>query len=342
MEKRILAFIKLGDFLRKFLAGDKTEASQKLDELVDKCFHYNGWFTRENVLRALHGISIMLEEKPLRQFAKKVKEPVHPQTVAVIMAGNIPVVGFHDLLCVLLSGHKILIKLSSEDHVLIPFITGILTGLEPSFTDNIKYAEGKLENFKAVIATGSNNSARYFESYFGKYPNIIRKNRTSVAVLAGDESKEELELLGHDIFDYFGLGCRNVTKVFVPAGYKPDTLYEALFSYKYVLDNKKYANNYEYNRAIYLLNKEPFFDNNFLLIKYSSQIHSPVGVLFWEEYANEEDLLGKTTYVRDELQCLVTNRQGLANSIAIGQSQCPDIFTFADNTDTVAFLNNLA
>ncbi|HXB41184.1 MAG TPA: acyl-CoA reductase [Bacteroidia bacterium] len=341
MEKRVKAFIELGDFIREFLAGERNAKHQQLDELIDTCYQYNGWFNRENIIKALNGIALMLSENDLREFAKQVEPTENQKTVAVIMAGNIPAVGFHDFLCVLLSGNKILIKLSSDDKHLIPFFSEILIEFESSLKEQILFTEGKLEKFDAVIATGSSNSARYFEYYFGKYPYIIRKNRTSVAVLTGNETKEELALLGNDIFDYYGLGCRNVSKVFVPERYKLDTLFEGLFSFGHVIENKKYGNNYEYNRAVYLLNKEPFLDNNFLLIKRSENLHSPVGVLFYEEYTGINDLTTKIDAIKNELQCLVAGRDFPNENIVFGQAQCPDIFTFSDNINMVAFLNNL-
>ncbi len=341
MEKRLQAFIKLGDFIRAFLGGEKKGRYQQLDELIDICYQYNGWFNREYVLKALNGIALMLSESDLREFAKQVKPGKTQKTVAVIMAGNIPAVGFHDFLCVLLSGNKILMKLSSDDKHLIPFFSDLLIEFEPSFKEQLLFTEGKLEKFDAVIATGSNNSSRYFDYYFGKYPHIIRKNRTSAAVLSGKETPEELALLGNDIFDYYGLGCRNVSKVFIPKGYKLDTLFEGLFNFGNVIDNKKYANNYEYHRAIYLLNKAPFLDNNFLLIKPSKDLHSPVGVLFYEEYNDLTDLNAKLESIKNDLQCLVAGPDFTNEKTAFGQAQCPNVFTFSDNINTVAFLNNL-
>ncbi len=341
MEKRLKAFTKLGEFIRAFLKGERDTDQQKPDELIDTCYQYNGWFNRENVLRALNGLAGMLETKDLSAFAKQIEPLKVPKTVAVIMAGNIPAVGFHDLLCVLLSGHKILIKLSSDDKILLPFLVEKLCSIEPSLKEQIRYAEGKLEKFDAVIATGSDNSAQYFSHYFGKYPHIIRRNRSSVAVLSGKETPEELELIGHDIFDYFGLGCRNVSKVFVPKGYKPDTLFEGIFSFSRVIENKKYANNYEYNRAIYLLNKEPFLDNNFLLIKRSESLHSPVGVLFFEEYDSISAVNARLMTQEAEIQCIVTNIPLSVTTLPPGTAQCPSVFTFADNVNTIGFLNKL-
>src|SRR6185437_195226 len=270
MEKRVQVFLKLKDFLSDFL-GERTNSSYKakyeqLEGLIKETYSYNGWFTDEFVKKAMKSIVQLLEPTNLKKFIKEIKEHKAPKTVAVIMAGNIPAVGFHDFVCVLLSGNKILIKPSSDDKILITFFAEFLMEIEPSLKDNILFTDGRLVNFDAVIATGSNNSALYFEKYFGKYPHIIRKNRTSVAILTGNETTEELNQLGNDIFDYFGLGCRNVSKLYVPKGYNFNKFYESIFSFSEIIQNKKYANNHEYNRAIYMLNQEKFLDNNFLIL----------------------------------------------------------------------------
>lgn len=345
MEKEALAFLKLKDFLTDFLLERTnsfyTDKYQELDNLVEQCYLYNGWFTKENVLKALQGIVLLLEENKLKEFCTQIHKPKTSKTVAVIMAGNIPAVGFHDFMCVLLSGNRILIKPSSDDKFLISFFADFLKEAEPLFNERIGYAEGKLQNFDAVIATGSNNSSLYFERYFGKYPHIIRKNRTSVAVLSGKESRGELTLLGNDVFDYYGLGCRNVSKLFVPKGYKFDTLYESVFGFAEVLSNKKYANNYEYNRAIYLLNQEKFLDNNFLIIRQSESLHSPIGVLFYEEYDSLNNLTERIKSIEQELQCIVSSSPLPFKTISFGNSQLPVLNDFSDNINTLHFLNNL-
>ena len=258
------------------------------------------------------------------------------------MAGNIPAVGFHDMLCVLLSGHKILIKVSGDDPALIPFLAGMLIYYQPDLAPAIHFSEAKMKDFDAVIATGSNNSARHFEYYFGKYPHIIRKNRTSVAILNGKESTGELQELGKDVFYYYGLGCRNVSKLYVPEGYDFKVFFEAVFPFGYVSDNKKYFNNHEYHRAIYLLESIPFLDNNFLMIRESSDLHAPTSVLYYEYYTNQAQLVEKIKPLEENLQCTVSNFDvnGL-NTIAFGSTQEPGISDFADNVNTLDFLNTL-
>ena len=347
LKQREQAFVQLGLFINRHFSNQWLPKEERfhndLIKLTTISFSYNGWFTPENVSQALKGLAIMLDEKSIAEFSKTIEDPKESKTVAVIMAGNIPAVGFHDMLCVLLSGHNLLIKVSSDDPALIPFLTGMLIYFEKDFAPKINFSEGKLINFDAVIATGSDNTAKHFEYYFGKYPNIIRKNRTSIALLNGKETKEDLTKLGKDIFDYYGLGCRNVSKLFVAEGYKFDGLFEAIYEFKYVLDNKKYNNNYEYNRAIYLLDLIPFLDNNFLMIKDSTDLHAPTSVLFYETYTNEEQLVEKIKGLRENLQCIVSNFEikGI-QTIALGKSQEPSIFDFADNVNTLDFLSRLA
>lgn len=346
LKQRQHAFVQLGLFINRHFAqqhtGKEERFHQDLEKLIDTAFIYNGWFTRDNVESALKGIALMLEEGQLAEFARQVKEPAQPKTVAVIMAGNIPAVGFHDMMCVLLAGHHVLIKVSSDDHVLIPFLAGMLIYFEPGFAPMISFAGQKLEHFDAVIATGSNNSSRYFDYYFGKYPHIIRKNRTSVAVLDGRESPEALRQLGRDIFMYFGLGCRNVTKLFVPEGYRFEPFFEAIYDYRDVVNNKKYGNNYDYNRAIYLLDGAPFLDNNFLMIRENEGLHPPTATLFYEFYSNQDQLVEKISTLKNDLQCLVGKfSAGGISPVAFGKTQEPGIFEFADGVNTIDFLNTL-
>jgi hypothetical protein len=305
---------------------------------MDVAYTYNGWFIKDFIKESLINISQMLEITALEKFAQSIKEPQNPKTVAIIMAGNIPLVGCHDLLCVLLSGHKALVKLSSDDNVLMPFFIKLLEHYEPAIGNSIQFATGKLSNFDAVIATGSNNTARHFEYYFGKYPNIIRKNRTSVAVLDGSERDADLKNLGKDIFLYFGLGCRNVSKLMVPKGYDFNRFFDAIFDYKYVVDNKKYGNNYDYNRAVYLLNNEKFLDNNFLILKPDNGLFSPVSVLLQQEYENEQVLKDWLETHKNDIQCVIGKGQ---NQIPFGYSQQPVITDYADGVNTMDFLVNL-
>lgn len=346
LENRKQAFLKLGLFINRHYSNTwdaKEERFHKdLQELTNIAYSYNGWFTPQSIEMALKGISILLDEHSLTEFCHKINEPQSKKTVAVIMAGNIPAVGFHDMMCVLLSGHTILIKISSDDPALITFLAGMIIYYEQNYATHINFSEARLANFDAVIATGSNNTAKHFEYYFGKYPNIIRKNRSSIAILNGKETKEELTELGKDIFYYYGLGCRNVCKIYVPEGYVFDGLFEALYEFKYVLDNKKYNNNYEYNRAIYLLDLIPFLDNNFVMIKESKELHAPTSVIYYETYTNETILVENLLSIKENLQCIVSNFElKNLNTIKFGKAQEPTIFDFADDVDTIEFLNSI-
>jgi hypothetical protein len=341
LRQRINAFIKVGEFINNHYEreGAKTEENLHLglSELVKAAHIYNGWFTEEFTNMAIQNIGKMLTKEELERFTMNIpQENAKTKTVAVICAGNIPLVCFHDILSVLLTGHTVLIKMSSDDNVLPPFFLKLLTHYEPAFDERIRLADGKLTGFDAMIATGSNNSADYFHQYFSKYPNIIRRNRSSIAVITGKESKEELQALGKDIFYYYGLGCRNVSKLLVPKDYKFDTLFEGVFNFAYVLDNKKYANNYEYNRTIYLMGSKEFLDNNFLIIKPDNQIHAPISVVFYQRYENVAEIENYLLDNAREIQCVVGT-----NYVPFGNSQCPVITDFADGINTLDFLVSL-
>lgn len=340
------AFVQLGLFINRHFSNEWNPNEERfhndLIKLTSIAYTYNGWFTPESVSQALKGIGFMLQESQLNDFCQPIKNENSEKTIAVIMAGNIPAVGFHDMMCVLLSGKNILIKVSSDDPALIPFLAGMLIYFQPNFAPKINFSDNKLSNFDAVIATGSDNTSKHFEYYFSKYPHIIRKNRTSIAVLNGNETKEELAKLGHDIFDYYGLGCRNVSKLYVPEGYKFDNLFEAIFDFKFVIDNKKYNNNYEYNRAIYLLDLIPFLDNNFLMIRENKDLHAPTSILYYETYTNEDYFVNKIKEQSKNIQCIVSNFDiNGYKTVKFGDSQKPTIFDFADNVNTIDFLNTI-
>ncbi|HEY1025639.1 MAG TPA: acyl-CoA reductase [Sphingobacteriaceae bacterium] len=248
--------------------------------------------------------------------------------------------GFHDVICVLAAGHIALIKLSSQDQKLIPFLLNKLTEIEPAFADQFRLV-AKLEGYDAVIATGSNNTSRYFEYYFSKVPHIIRKNRNSVAILNGTETAEELEALGKDIFDYFGLGCRNVSKLYVPKGYQFDTFFQSLDKFKPVIDHHKYHNNYDYNKSILLVNREDHLDNGFLLVKRDERLASPLAVLHYEEYESPEAVKAKLDNKSSEIQCVVSNTDSDIFSFSFGQAQYPKLWDYADGIDTMKFLTGL-
>ena len=249
------------------------------------------------------------------------------------MAGNIPLAGFHDFLSVLISGNNLIVKTSSKDSELIVYISDILCSINPSFRDNIEFAEGTLSNFDIVIATGSDNSSRYFDYYFGKYPSIIRKNRNSIAIIEGDETGDELEGLGTDIFSYFGLGCRNVSKIYVPKGYDFRSMIRYWDTFAGVISHPKYANNYDFNKAVYLVNKEAFYDAGYILLKEDSRISSPVSVLYYEYYESQTALKQQIELLKEKIQCMIGR-----HNIPFGKAQSPNLWDYADGIDTIEFL----
>jgi hypothetical protein len=334
LENRIEAFVKLGKQLQ-----DLTPEERKALSFIAQA--KNPWFDEENVSAALQGVTTMLDEQYLREWLYPYHlKQVTPKKVGVVMAGNIPMVGFHDFLSVLLSGHFLLAKLSSDDDVLMRRLSNMLVAIEPAFANQFEFVD-MLKEADAIIATGSDNTARYFEYYFAKRPHIIRKNRTSIGVITGHEEEEDLRNLGNDIFQYYGLGCRNVSKVYVPEGYTFDKLYEANEQHKGILEHHKYHNNYDYNKSILLVNRVPHFDNGFLLVQQSEQLVSPISVLFYETFTSLPDLRHKLTAVKEKTQCIVSAHGWLEGSVPFGEAQCPMPWDYADGIDTMAFLQKL-
>lgn len=332
-KQRIMAFIQLGHVLQN--------PDEQLNELIASAKQHNAWFTPQSTAKSVAAIGDMLNESDLKQWlGETIDSPSKIHAVGLILAGNIPLVGFHDILCVLASGNKALIKLSSQDKQLIPYILDKLVEIEPAFATQFEFIE-RLKDFDAIIATGSNNTSRYFDYYFSKVPNIIRKNRNSVAVLNGNESREQLHELGNDIFDYFGLGCRNVSKVYVPKGYKFDTFFESIEDFKSIADHHKYNNNYDYNKSIFLVNMDKHLDNGFLLVKEDERLTSPLAVLYYEEYQNIEDIDKKLVEHSDQIQCIISNANLSMHNFAFGESQCPALWDYADGVDTMKFLRGL-
>ena len=343
----IEAFVKLGKFLSNFC--DLIETNTISDHLNDKWIalfkteierakHYNGWFTEENCIHAFKEWSIALTKEKLDTWLEQYDLNANSEkVVALIMAGNIPLVGFHDLLCVLITGNKALVKLSSNDQKLIPLIIEYLKEIEPYFVDRVSFTKEKLGHYDAVIATGSNNTARYFEYYFGKKPNIIRKNRNSVAVLKGDETTEDLTALGEDIFRYFGLGCRSVSKIYIPKSYNIDTFFKAIFPYNDIVNHNKYANNYDYNKAVYLMSEFKILDNGFLILKEEESFGSPIASLFYEYYEDTDALKTKLKKEEDKIQCIVASGF-IENEVLFGETQKPSLNDYADGVDTIEFL----
>jgi len=333
-EKLIIAFRKLSDFL--------DQPDMEFNHIIASAPNHNAWFTEEEVKKALSALREMLDHKALEKWFENIKVSETPKKIGLILAGNIPLVGFHDVMSVLATGNIALIKLSSSDDKLLPALLEQLVTFEPLIGNYIVYAD-RLKDFDAIIATGSNNTSRYFDYYFGKVPHIIRKNRNSVAVLDGTESEEEIRLLGHDIFDYFGLGCRNVSKIYIPEDYKIEKFFKPLEQFQPIVNHFKYNNNYDYNKSIYLVNLVEHFDNGFLLLKEDKSLSSPLAVLYFEKYTNLNALNAVLEAEKENIQCVVTHaslQPGLA-AADFGQSQHPGLSDYADNVNTVDFLNGL-
>lgn len=310
------------------------------DEIFLRARSENAWFTPKNVLSAFEGLLNYLEEKPFEAWASKYPVVQNPKKIGVVMAGNIPMVGVHDLICVLVSGHFLQAKLSSQDSFLMKLIIEKLVKVEPVFAERIEIVE-RLKDFEAVIATGSDNTARYFDYYFEKYPHIIRKNRTSVAVLNGEETALQLANLGKDIFTYFGLGCRNVTKLYVPENYDFKYFFEGVEYEKEIIHHHKYNNNYDYNKSIYLINSVKHLDNGFLLLTEKEALFSPISVLHYERYKDKETLSMQLNSLKDSLQCVVAEDAHFPAAIPFGEAQTPNMEDYADGVDTMQFLASL-
>lgn len=342
-ELSIKGLARLGNFLQDFLAkkeGEYLEKEQKLFDLLQRSETENPWFTQDNLGFCLQYWAGVLSEDQIKSWLSGYEPAASPKKIGLILAGNIPLVGLHDVVSVLLSGHSAQIKLSSKDRLVLPFILELWNGFSEGRL-SYEYVE-KLSSYDAVIATGSNNTARYLEYYFKQVPSIIRKNRTSVAVLTGKESQEELQLLAEDIFRYFGLGCRNVTRLFLPEDYDLAQLFENFLHFKDIINHHKYANNYDYNRAVYLLNQEPFWDNNFVMLKEDEKLFSPLSVVHFSRYGKTEEVKQFLESNAEQIQCVVAGSEvGLKDAVRFGKAQHPELHTYADNVDTLSFLSGL-
>ena len=329
--KRINSFIELGRRL-------KNMDQDILNEVIELASYKNPWFTNDNVSLSLNGLIQYLDENKINAWLDKYDfSQVSPKNVGVVMAGNIPLVGVHDIICVLLSGHKLIAKLSNQDDVLIPFIADELIKIEPEFEEVIEFVD-KLKRMDAVIATGSDNTARYFDYYFSKLPNIIRKNRTSIAILTGNENPEELKDLGRDLFSYFGMGCRNVSRLFFPEGYDVKKLIPHLDCYKHIINHNKYHNNYFYYKSIFLVNQTEHLDNGFALFQQNDQLVSPISIIYYDYYKDINSLKNQLIPKKDKIQCIVGNEDIIGESVKFGKAQMPEVWDYADNVDTMKFL----
>lgn len=334
-QQRVEALVQLGKWM-------ETQASDLQNPMFQRAYQQNNWFTPDQAALAFKGWAGLLTADGIQKWmgSYTLKNEM-PKTIALILAGNIPLVGFHDILSTLLTGNIALIKYSEDDAVLLPSVVSELIQIDQNFQFQIQLSEQRLPtNFDAVIATGSNNSNRYFEYYFRNKPSLLRANRNSVAVLTGDETTEQLQALGTDIFTYFGLGCRNVSKVYVPKGYEFTMFYETIEPWNHLVNHNKYINNYSYHKAILLMNLAPHLDNLFLLVKEDERIASPLGMLFYEYYDSIEQLVQQLNHKQSQLQCVVGKPINGIETVPFGKAQFPELTDYADGVDTVDFLVN--
>lgn len=346
LNQRTAAFVRLGSYFRVF--GQSPNERQhtgnfdfavleRFDELIVREKFHNGWFTEENVRRSFAALGSAMTEEGFSSWLSAYQfDQIQPKKVGLILAGNIPLVGFHDVLSTLMSGHVAIIKPSRDDNRLLPPVIDLLFSLEEGFQKQVVFSPMKLPEIDAIVATGSGNTARHFDYYFRNIPRVIRRNRTSIAVLDGTETHEELAALGHDIFDYFGLGCRNVTKLYLPADFDLDRIFGALYAFREIAQHNKYANNYDYHKALWLLNQEDLVENGFLIVKQDSALVSPVGSLFYERYTDISAVERTIQERAHELQCVVSHRY-----TPFGAAQQPKLNDYADGVDTIDFLLKL-
>jgi len=338
LKERIETLIKLGGFLASDFGKEEFEG------ILYSIKAQNGWFTPEQCRYTMDQIiRHFLQADQLWTWVTQypsLKTDYPPQKVGLVLAGNIPAVGWHDVLCTFVAGHKALIKYSEKDKIFIPFLLKSLVKLEPRVASYFQTVE-RLTDFDKVIATGSDNAARYFEHYFGTVPNIIRHNRNSVAVLNGQETTEDIALLAEDIFRYYGLGCRSVSKLYVPKDFKFEQFMEALDMFSEVAQHSKYRNNFDYNRSLLLLNGTFHWVNDGLALVESSSLLSRIATLHYEFYESEQDLKEKLDHQVDNLQCIVSKMNlSEIDTVDLGESQHPNLSDYADHIDTLAFLVN--
>jgi hypothetical protein len=351
IEQIIRDFSALGsEFLNVTRKNDLQAVSElpngsDLRHEIENSINYNPWFIPSFVRFAFEAWAEALQEHKishwLKKYLPKIESWKSPASVGIIMAGNIPMVGLHDLLCVLASGHRPMIRLSSSDDHLIPAVLDMLVKIDPGLKDHFTVVQGPLKNFDAVIATGNNNSSRYFDYYFGRYPHIIRRNRNGVAVITGHESEEEMKKLATDIFMYFGLGCRNISKLYLPDGITVEEIMPFFNDYTFLSDHNKYRNNYDYQKSIFLINRIDHRDNGFLLAREESALMSPISVIHTETYHNAKVLDHDLHLLHDQIQCIISIDKNITGAVPPGRSQFPELWEYADGVDTMEFLMTL-
>jgi hypothetical protein len=350
-KQRISDFVSLGQMIGDYLHHRKSsffpeqewiQCSRRMEDAVIAARKENPWFTLLNIREALRFWSDQLTRKNLGSWLKPYTKALETNRISrkigIIMAGNLPLVGFHDLLSILISGHHAVIKCASQDQQLIPVLIQWLLMINPDWKTFITISNKALGPVDAVIATGSNNSARYFAHYFGKQPHIIRKNRNGVAVLTGKESFQSLSLIAQDIFSYFGLGCRNITMIYVPENYDFTSLIKAMMPYRFLWYHTPYRNNYEYHKSLYLVNRTPLIDGGFYVLIPSDKYTNPVSVIHYAPYKDLAVLKQELLLRGGEIQCIVSDEPFMDKITLPGQTQSPALNDYADGVDTLHFL----
>lgn len=342
LSDRVKSFKKLGEILREYPNSKDKKTDSILKAAAQSAEFENPWFTQEQICKSFNAIGKSLQDEKielwLRPYIHRLKSVKKSKTTGVVMAGNIPAVGFHDFLCVLISGNTLLGKLSSQDKQLFPALSSILIEINKEWETAISWTTEKLASFDSLIATGTNNSARYFEYYFRNHPHLIRKNRNGIGIIAGEETREELLGFAGDIMSYFGLGCRNVSKIFVPENYDFSRLLEALNAYSHYSNHNKYRNNYEFRKSCFLLNKISFIDSGFLLLTQSDILASPVAVVNYEFYSHIPQIEAFIRKEKESIQCVVCNFDFPVTHVLPGMTQSPELWEYPDDIDTMNFL----
>ncbi len=339
LQSRIEAFTELGSIMAEAASPRPSSSTARgLKQVMNRQEEHNKWFTPDNVCLAVRSISELLKKEKLETWLQPydLNEKSRENTVAVIMAGNIPLVGFHDFLTVLITGNRLMARTSSKDPELIKKLTEILTHIEKNFEKNIIFTDRISGNFDAVIATGSNNTSRYFEYYFSGKPHIFRNNRNSMAIISRDTGKDDLKALSHDIFSYFGLGCRNVSKIFIEKGIALSDIYSQWSDWQVITKHPSYAGNYLYNKSLFNINKKQYTDTGFILLSRDESITAPVSVIYYDYFTDRDVLDRELNFNADSIQCIVSNA-----GTPYGKSQYPELHEYADNMDTVELLRSL-
>lgn len=331
LSNRIASLVQLGDYI--------LSHPEELSLYILRSKQNNPWFTEETISQSLKAIAInYLSENSLKKWVGDYDFNESDKTIGLILAGNIPLVGFHDVLCCLITGRKAEVKLSDKDNILIPFLVNKLNELDTVNFKEITFVN-RLKDYQAVIATGSDTTGNYFEKYFSNVNHIIRKNRNAIGVVYNNTSEENLKALGSDIFTYYGLGCRNVSKLYFQEGIDLNRFFEAIHDFKDVINHHKYKNNYDYNHAIFLLNKEAFLTNNFLALVPSKHISSRIASCHYEYFEDENVLANELKLEQDKIQCIVSDRALQNHNIVLpGSAQKPQLNDYADGVDTLAFI----